>query len=147
MQTVILASMIRVLMPLMALSSVFLLLRGHNEPGGGFVGGLVLATGVIGYAVVFGSDAARKVLRVPARTITGFGLLIAIASGLIAFVQGDAFLTSRGYWVTWDLPGGSVMKVGPPLLFDLGVYLTVAGVCTAFVLRLLAATQQPFDAE
>ena len=84
----------RLLMPLLLLFSVFLLLRGHNEPGGGFVGGLVAAAAFALYAIAFGVQRARQALLVRPLTLLGAGLLIALLSGLPAVLRGQPFLTA-----------------------------------------------------
>ncbi len=140
MRSIILSSMIKALMPLMAVASVFLLLRGHDEPGGGFIGGLLLATGLVGYAVVFGPVAARTLLHVTPRMVVTIGLAIAVISGWIGWViAGDPFLTSRGHWVTIHLTAESYLKIGPSLGFDIGVYLLVAGSVMTFVFHMMEA--------
>ena len=84
-------------MPLLLLFSVFLLLRGHNEPGGGFVGGLVAAAAFALYAIAFGVRRARQALLVKPMTLLGAGLLIALFSGLPAVLRRQPFLTA--VWV------------------------------------------------
>ena len=110
----------RLLMPLILLFSVFLLVRGHNEPGGGFVGGLVAAAAFALYAIAFGVPRARRALLVNPLTLLGTGLLIALLSGVPAVLRGQPFLTAS--WV----PGP--VTLGTPVLFDLGVFLVVTGV-------------------
>ena len=92
----------RLLMPLLLLFSVFLLLRGHNEPGGGFVGGLVAAAAFALYAIAFGVQRARQALLVQPLTLLGAGLLIALLSGLPAVLRGEPFLTAL-----WALRAGA----------------------------------------
>ena len=77
-------------MPLLLLFAVFLLLRGHNQPGGGFVGGLVVASSFVLYSIAFGVDAARRALLVTPSTLLGVGLLVALTSGLPGVVLGSA---------------------------------------------------------
>ena len=84
----------RLLMPLLLLFSVFLLLRGHNEPGGGFVGGLVAAAAFALYAIAFGVQRARQALLVRPLTLLGAGLSIALLSGVPAVLRGQPFLTA-----------------------------------------------------
>jgi multicomponent Na+:H+ antiporter subunit A len=110
----------RLLMPLLLMFSAFLLLRGHNDPGGGFVGGLVAAAAFSLYAIAFGVERARRALLVRPLTLLGAGLLIALASGLPAVLRGQPFLTAS--WV----PGP--VTLGTPVVFDIGVFLVVAGV-------------------
>ncbi len=124
MNSVILTTATRVLLPLLLLFSVFLLLRGHNEPGGGFVGGLVAAAAFTLYALAHDVERARRAVGVQPHTLIAIGLLVALASGLPGLIGGDPFMTSR--WLGTPLP--VVGKVGTPILFDLGVYFTVLGV-------------------
>lgn len=124
MGSIILSTAARYLMPLLLIFSVFLLIRGHNEIGGGFVGGLVAAAAIILYAIAHNVAAARRVLRLDPRTITAVGLLIALLSGLFGWLARQPFMT--GLWL--QQPVAVIGKVGTPLLFDLGVYLVVIGV-------------------
>ena len=82
--------------------ALFLLMRGHNEPGGGFVGGLVAASAIALYALAAGVDAARKLLRVDVRALMGAGLALAVGAGLLAFLAQMPFLT--GQWPGWQVP-------------------------------------------
>ena len=84
----------RLLMPLLLLFAVFLLLRGHNEPGGGFVGGLIASAAFALYGIAFGVQRARQALLVSPLTLLGVGLLIALLSGLPAVLRGEPFLTA-----------------------------------------------------
>lgn len=134
MSSLILRTASRYLLPIMLLFSVFLLLRGHQEPGGGFVGGLVASAAVILYAVAHDTRAARRLLRSDPRTLIGTGLLVASASGLLSLLGGNAFLT--GLWAYLPLPGAGALDVGTPLLFDAGVYLVVLGTNLTIMLSL-----------
>ena len=128
MNTMILRETTRRLVPLILVVSVFLLLRGHEQPGGGFVGGLVASIAFSLYAFVFGPQAARGILRADPRAVGAAGLAVAIASGFVGSIRDAApFLT--GQWGT--LAG---LKIGTPVLFDVGVYLVVIGVVLTFVL-------------
>jgi len=132
MKSVILAALSRLIFGLLLLFSVFLLLRGHNLPGGGFVGGLVAAGAFVLQALAEGFAESRRRLRLPARVIMGIGLLVAITSGILGTFYGYPFLT--GIWTTEPLP--LLGKLGTPLMFDLGVYLTVLGVTCQVVFSL-----------
>lgn len=134
MSSVILRTATRFLMPMMLLFSAFLLLRGHNLPGGGFVGGLVAASAFALYAFVFGGDEARRLLYVDPRALIGAGLVIALGSGCVALAGGDAFLT--GHWYQLEVGGPDKVKLGTPLLFDIGIYLVVLGAALAMVLTM-----------
>lgn len=115
----------RLLVPLMLLFSIFLLLRGHNAPGGGFVGGLVAGSGFVLYAFAVGTRQAAAVLRVEPQTLLAVGLACALGSGLLALGMGEAFL--RSLWVDLYLPFGIEYHAGTTLIFDIGVYLVVVG--------------------
>jgi multicomponent Na+:H+ antiporter subunit B len=133
MYSVILATTTRFLLPLILLFSVFLLLRGHNMPGGGFVGGLVAATGFALHALAHDVSAARRVLRVDPKRLLSFGLLVAVASGCLGAAIGEPFMTAL--WLPQALP--VLGKFGTPVLFDLGVYLVVCGVALTIVFTLM----------
>ena len=132
----ILQTATRLLMPLLLLFAVFLLLRGHNQPGGGFVGGLVVAASFVLYSIAFSVDAARRALLVRSSTLLGIGLLIALVSGLPGVVFGQPFMTSM--WTTISL-GSTELDVGTPLVFDIGVFLAVIGVVLTIVFTLAEA--------
>jgi multisubunit Na+/H+ antiporter MnhB subunit len=132
----ILQTAVRLLMPLLLLFAVFLLLRGHNQPGGGFVGGLVVAASFVLYAIAFGVDAARRALLVQPSRLLGIGLLVALLSGLPGVIGGDPFMTA--VWTSFDT-GSTVIDLGTPLLFDIGVFLAVIGVVLTIVLTLADA--------
>jgi multicomponent Na+:H+ antiporter subunit A len=118
----------RLLMPLLLLFSIFLLLRGHNLPGGGFVGGLVAAAALSLYGLAFGFDRARRALRVTPMTLLGAGLAIALVSGVPAVLRGQPFLTAL--WA----PGA--LAIGTPMIFDVGVFLVVWGVVLMMIFSL-----------
>jgi multicomponent Na+:H+ antiporter subunit B len=132
MDSPVLRSATRLLAPLMLLFSLFLLVRGHNEPGGGFVGGLVAATAFALVLLVDGLPAARRLLRADPPAILASGLLVALASGLAPLFQGRAFMT--GQWLKTPLP--VLGKIGSPVVFDVGVYLVVLGITLAILFGL-----------
>ena len=133
MTSTILQTATRLLMPLLLLFAVFLLLRGHNQPGGGFVAGLVVAASFVLYAIAFGVDAGRRALPVKPATLLGVGPLVALASGLPALVTGRPFMTAL--WTEVSL-GESTLALGTPLVFDVGVFLAVIGVVLTIVFTL-----------
>ena len=137
MTSTILQTATRVLMPLLLLFALFLLLRGHNQPGGGFVAGLVVAASFVLYAIAFGVDASRRALLVTPVTLLGVGPLMALTSGLPAVFGGLPFMTAR--WTEAHL-GSATVAVGTPLLFDVGVFLAVIGVVLTIVFTLVEAS-------
>lgn len=115
-------------------AALWLLLRGHNAPGGGFVAALVAVAATAAHALVFGPAAARARLPLGALGLSALGLALAAASGLPALLLGQAFLTH--WWGEFAL-AGLTLKVSTVLLFDLGVALCVWGALGGFCLRLL----------
>ena len=134
MSSLILRTIARFMLPILMLFSFFLLLRGHNLPGGGFVGGLVAAAAIILQMVAYDVRTAKRILVVDPRTLSSIGLGLALLSGLASLLWGQPFLTSR--FVHIALPGGGVFDFGLPTLFDVGVYLVVLGVALLIVLTL-----------
>jgi multicomponent Na+:H+ antiporter subunit B len=132
MLSIILSTASRYLLPLMLIFSFFLLLRGHNEPGGGFVGGLVAAAAYALYLIANGLEEAKKLLNVEPIKFIAVGLFIAFASGFISIIPGQDFMT--GIWVKNEFP--VIGKVGTPLLFDLGVYFLVLGIVLKIIFSL-----------
>ena len=129
----ILQTATRFLLPLLLLFAVFLLLRGHNEPGGGFVGGLVVASAFVLHSIAYGVSASRRALLVDPSTLLGVGLLVAAGSGLPALLSGLPFMTAA--WTTIGV-GPLAFGLGTPLVFDLGVFLAVIGVVLTIVFTL-----------
>ncbi len=135
MNSLILSTISRLLVGLMLLFSLYLLWRGHNEPGGGFIGGLVAAAGIIVYGLAEGPALMRSLIRVDPRTLVLIGLLLAMVSGILPLLQNNAFLT--GMWVfigATETDKG--LALGTPLLFDIGVYLVVVGGVSGMVIAM-----------
>jgi multicomponent Na+:H+ antiporter subunit A len=116
---------IRWLVPLLYALSILLLLRGHNEPGGGFIGGLVAASAAI--LRELGRTDGANGPRSPVLPVA-CGLAIALASAFPAWFHGQPWM--QGVWLTWEpwLPLVGTTKLGTPFLFDIGVYAVVFGV-------------------
>lgn len=134
MNSLILRTAVRFLMPLLLLFSIFLLVRGHNQSGGGFAGGLVAAAAFALFSLAYNAAEARRVLRVSPALLIASGLLAAVTSGLIALLAGQPFLT--GLWTYISIPGGGSLEVGTPVLFDIGVYLLVFGITLTMIFSL-----------
>jgi multicomponent Na+:H+ antiporter subunit B len=137
MVSLILATAARVVQPLLLLFSIFILIRGHNSPGGGFAGGLIAAIAFTLLVIAYDAETARRSLRVDPRKILAWGLLIAVASGLVGLLAGGAFLEG----IFFDLPvlAGGRIELSTVFFFDVGVYLTVVGVTLTIVLTLAEA--------
>jgi multicomponent Na+:H+ antiporter subunit B len=115
------------------------LLRGHDEPGGGFIGGLVAASAFVLYAFAFGATATRRILRVDPRDLLSAGLLFALASTIPAFLAGQPMLTA--HWWELPLPGDTYLKLSTVLIFDIGVYAAVLGTIMTFVINLMESEE------
>lgn len=135
MNSLILATATRYIMPLLFVLSIFTLFRGHNDPGGGFIGGLAAASAFAMYTIAYDSQATREILRIDPIQLIGIGLLIAIGAGMVGLLFGDPFM--KGVWTNLSFP---VMgKLGTPLLFDIGVYLVVIGMSMLMIFTLSEA--------
>ena len=136
MDSIILRAATRLLTGLILMFSVYLLLRGHNLPGGGFVGGLFAGIAFSLYGIAFGTEAMRDALKLDPRAIALLGVVAALIAGLMPVATGEPFLT--GLWLflgaTPEDPKG--IPIGTALLFDIGVYLVVAGAVAAMMLAL-----------
>jgi len=128
MNSLILRTLAPVITLLMIVFSVFVTLRGHNSPGGGFIGGLLAASGVALYALAFGVEAARRMLRLHPLTIAAGGLIIAALSGMASALYGVPYMT--GLWFDIGIDVSTVMS------FDIGVYLVVVGAFASILLTL-----------
>lgn len=140
MNSLILRTATRFALPLMLLFSVVVLLQGHNKPGGGFIGGLVASAALALHALAFEAASTRRMIGIDLRTMIGAGLVIALASGFVPVALGRPFMT--GMWTSVSIGGGDPIKVGTPLLFDLGVFILVIGVTQLMVLTFLES-QEP----
>jgi len=138
MNSLILTAATRLLVSLLLLFSIFMLLRGHNLPGGGFIGGLIGATAFVLHAIAMGPAATRATLRHEPQNYAMVGLGIALLAGVVAVFFGDAFFT--GQWLFLGADPGNPDDKGLPLstvlVFDIGVYLVVFGSILTLVLAL-----------
>ncbi len=130
MQSVILKTATRLMVGLILIFAVYLLLRGHHEPGGGFAAALVAGTAFALFAITEGPDKVRRAVRLRPATIAMVGLGVAMAAGLPAVFISRPFFT--GIW--WNV--GTNLAVGTPLIFDIGVFLTVLGAILSILLAL-----------
>ncbi|MBO9655447.1 MAG: Na(+)/H(+) antiporter subunit B [Agrobacterium tumefaciens] len=133
MNTLILRTVAPVVTSLMVLFSIFVLLRGHNEPGGGFIGGLIAVSALAIYGIAFGVTAVRRAILFHPLAIAGAGLLLSMLSGLVSMAAGVPFMT--GLWGYPSLFGVEV-PLSTVMSFDIGVYLVVVGAITSIALAL-----------
>ena len=115
----------RVMMPIAIMVGVFLFLRGHNQPGGGFVAGLVVAIALLMQYMASGFLWAQERQRIEYHSLIGTGVLVAGAAGVGSWLAGRPFLTSSyGYFT---IPPIEEFELATAMIFDLGVFLTVLG--------------------
>ena len=137
MNSLILSTATRFLTPLILAFSVFVLLRGHNAPGGGFIGGLIAAIAFCLYAKAEGVPATRRALRAQPGAVALAGVGVALAAGLWGLVAEGAFLAGVWPFIETGPDGGKTgWPVGSVLLFDAGVYLVVVGAVAAIFFAL-----------
>lgn len=133
MNTIIFRTIAPLIVAIMLVFSVYVCLRGHNEPGGGFIGGLIAASAIAIFGMSSGVERVRAAIRVDPMAIAGFGVFIAALSGLLSLFTGSPFLTS--IWLYIDL-GETVLPLSTPMIFDIGVYFVVFGTISAIALAL-----------
>lgn len=121
MRSIVLQIAAKYLKPLFIILSIAVLYRGHNIPGGGFIGGLLAASGYILYMMAYGAKATVEKMWIRPFGLVALGLLLALGSGFFGPVIGDLFM--EGQWIS--VFG---IKLGTPTLFDVGVYFTVIAV-------------------
>lgn len=130
----IMAALTRLLLPLALLVSVFIFLRGHNQPGGGFIAGLVTAVALILQYLTNGVEWTQARLSSNMHPMIGAGLLIGTLTGLASLAFGHPFLTSAFTHVHWPIVGE--FELASAIAFDLGVYLVVVGATLLILVHL-----------
>ena len=133
MNTVIFRTAAPLIVATMLVFSVYICLRGHNEPGGGFIGGLIGAASIAVFGMASGVPAVRRALKVDPLALAGFGVLLAGFAGLMSLFIDAPFLTA--IWLYLDM-GDTTVPLSTPLFFDIGVYLVVFGTISAIALAL-----------
>lgn len=133
MNTLIFRTIAPFLAALMILFSIFVTLRGHNDPGGGFIGGLIAASAFAIYGIAAGVQYVRRALYFHPLALAGFGLMLAGLSGLLSIFFGVPFLTGL-----WAFPTifGVELALSTPMFFDIGVYFVVLGSLASIALKL-----------
>ena len=133
MRTIIFRTIAPYLAALMILFSIFVLLRGHNEPGGGFIGGLIAASALAIYGIACGVASVRRAIVVHPMALSAFGLFIAALAGLPSLFFKQSYMTTQ--FVAFHFFGTEVDLL-TPMLFDLGVYFVVVGSIASIALAL-----------
>jgi multicomponent K+:H+ antiporter subunit A len=129
------AVLVRLLLPFAALVSVYIFMRGHNEPGGGFVAGLVFSVALLMQYIISGTQWVEAHLPIFPRRWIGVGLLFALGTGMGSIVAGYPFLTSHTFHMTLPVVGD--VHLASALFFDIGVFSLVVG-ATMLILTAIA---------
>lgn len=144
MESLILSAATRLLAPLIFAFSLFILLRGHNDPGGGFIGGLIAAVAFALYAKANGTGAVRRAFRVNPSMLSLTGLGAAVIAGIWGWLDKGAFLASIWPFLSVGPSGEKQgLAVGSAMMFDIGVYLVVVGAVVGLFLALEDDTESP----
>ncbi|GAB2669285.1 monovalent cation/H+ antiporter subunit A [Arenimonas aestuarii] len=130
----------RLLLPLALAVSLYLFLRGHNLPGGGFIAGLVLAVPVLLQYVLSGNEYMEQRLGFDYPRVIGLGLMLALLTGVGSWVLGYPYMTSHTDYVAVPLLGK--LPMASAMVFDIGVYLVVAA-GSLLMLGMMAAVRPP----
>ncbi|MEM1313734.1 MAG: MnhB domain-containing protein, partial [Pseudomonadota bacterium] len=140
MTTPILQAAARILVSLLLLFSLFMLLRGHNAPGGGFIGGLIASAAFALLAASHGVAEARKALRAEPSTVLAVGVAVALIAGVAPLAAGEPPFAALWAFIGGGGEGAGGKPDGLPvstvLMFDLGVWLVVLGSVLALVFAL-----------
>jgi len=115
----------QMILPLALMVSIYILLRGHNLPGGGFIAGLITASAMILQYMTSGVDWVKERFDYNYQSVVAVGVMIALFTGLGSWFFGHAFLTSWFTHLDWPVVGE--FEFATAMLFDIGVYLTVVG--------------------
>jgi len=138
-RSVVLTETVNGITPVLLLFSIFLTLRGHNAPGGGFAGGLVMGSAVVLRYLASGPRGVRS-LRVDPIVLIGTGLMIALSVGLTSLIVDGSFQESA-IW-KWHVPVIGDVKIVSSSLFDIGVHILVVGVVMAIVVAFAEADDE-----
>ncbi|WP_110931406.1 Na+/H+ antiporter subunit A [Paenibacillus bouchesdurhonensis] len=131
---VILRTTSRIAMFIILTFSFYLFFAGHNDPGGGFIGGLMTSAALVLFAIAFGLKVMRSIIPLNFRKVMATGLLIAFLTGLGSLAFGVPFLSHAFGHVHWPIMGE--VELATAVIFDLGVYLTVVGVTMTIILEI-----------
>jgi multicomponent Na+:H+ antiporter subunit B len=128
----------RILTPILLLLSLWLFWRGHNHPGGGFIGGLAAAAAFQLQILSRGDEYVRTRVGPYLQPMTAIGLLITTTAAVLGVLQGSFF---KGLWYFGHI-GSFEIELGTPQLFDLGIYLVVISVVVSYILSLSRSEEE-----
>lgn len=132
--SIILQSIVRLLIFFINTLALYLMLQGHNNPGGGFIAGLVSAISIVLLNFSFDIDEVKKVIRIDPVLLAGIGLVLAYGSASIPMAFDLPYL--KHSFIHLHIPMLGEIHLGTPLIFDFGVYLVVVGVTCKILMTL-----------
>ncbi|WP_066295286.1 Na(+)/H(+) antiporter subunit B [Bacillus sp. FJAT-29937] len=131
---VILRSVTKVAIVIILTFSIYLFFGGHHNPGGGFIGGLSVAAGLVLLYLAFDIETVRKNIPVDFKKVAGLGVLLAVLTGMTSIFAGKPFLNQTfGYF---NLPVFGKTELATAVLFDVGVALAVIGTAVTIILSI-----------
>lgn len=131
---VILQTVTKVVVFIILTFGVELFLAGHNNPGGGFIGGLVLSSALVLLYLVFDIETVHKGIPVDFKIVAAVGVLFVVGTGLGAVIFGGSFLTQT--FGVFNLPVFGATELATVVLFEIGVALTVVGTVVTIILSI-----------
>ncbi|MDY0394399.1 Na(+)/H(+) antiporter subunit B [Virgibacillus halophilus] len=131
---VILHTVTKIVVYIIFTLAIYLFFSGHNSPGGGFIGGLVLASAFVLLFLAYDIETVKRALPFDFKKVAALGAFTAVATGLVSVVFHEPFLT-MGHTV-WTLPFFGKIEVGTVMIFESGVALTVVGVVVTIILSI-----------
>ena len=135
MSSLILRTANHFIVPVTLLFAAYMAMKGHNLPGGGFIGGLIAAVALVLYRMSHGREAMSRIMPVHPRLIVAVGLVIAVLTAIVPMFFDQPLLTST----VFDIPlpyTGEPLHVPTAFFFDVGVLLVVIGVSVGMIVRL-----------
>ncbi|MGM8364909.1 Na(+)/H(+) antiporter subunit B [Virgibacillus sp. W0181] len=131
---VILQSVTKVVVFIILTLALYLFFSGHHAPGGGFIGGLVLASAFVLLYLAFDIETIEKSIPLDFKLVAAFGAMIAVATGFGALLFGDTFLSQT--FGHFDFPFFGTVELTTITLFEAGVALTVVGVVVTIIISI-----------
>ncbi|MDY6799773.1 MAG: MnhB domain-containing protein [Bacteroidota bacterium] len=134
-RNIILENIATLFMKVMVIYSIYLLLRGHNNPGGGFIAGIIASTGFIFHAIIHGTKDLQNIIKFQPQLFIASGLSLVFIAAFLPVISSKEILT--GLWIQIKIPVCGELHLGTPLIFDTGIFLVVIGVILTIVISIM----------
>ncbi len=139
----VLTTVVQVSLYVIKIIAIWIFLRGHQLPGGGFIAGLVVAAAITLQGLAFGASAARSIFPAPFWALLGGGLAVALSTVVLPTLFGHAFM--KHFWGHLHLPLFGDLEWATAAVFDLGVFLVVVGTAKSVLLHIAEEKQAELD--